>query len=265
MIFNWIKTFQIRVNDILDSRDLLFFTTEIWRPTEGIRKITKIDETISVVKSAFFPFLDMELSWNHDEKLNFKVHMKENQILKYLNKGSCHTSNCFKAILNGVFKRLSKLTSKTKSNLNLKLDKLYPDHAKALRTANLAPSSFPTMKEIIEKTECENEKKNAREKKKRSTSRQAYFCIGQSKVWSGKHAIHAKIKKLRDKYNLKWLRTSMSYHKFSNLREQFQGVLGAKLLKGIGSLDFDTLPCNCNVRTKVDDRCRIIIYAASHV
>ena len=47
----------------------------------------------------------------------------------------------------------------------------------------------------------------------------------------------------------------MSYHKFSNLREQFQGVLGAKLLKGIGSLDFDTLLCICNVRTKAYDRC----------
>ena len=270
MIFKWIKTFQIRANDILCSRDLLF-TTEIWNPSEGITQVTKIDETFSTVESASFPFLDMELSWAQDEMLTFKVHMKENQVLKYLNKGSCHTSNCFKAIPNGVFKRLSKLTSKTASNLNSKLDKLYPDHAKALRTANLAPSSFPTMKEIIEETECENEKKNAKEKKKRSNSRQVYFCIGQNKVWGGKHAIHAKIKTLRNKYNLKWLRTSMSYHKFSNLREQLQADLGAKLMKGIGSLDFDTLQCNCNARSKVNGKCpynnicrqSIVVYKAT--
>ena len=192
--------------------------------------------------------------------------------LKYLNKGSCHTSNCFKAIPNGVFKRLSKLTTQSPFNLNSKLDALYPDHAKALRTANIAPKSFPTMKEVLKESECKSKIKIAEEKKmKRSKSRQAYFCIGYSKAWKGKHAIHAKIKILRDRYNLLWLRTSMSYHKFPNLREQLQADLGGKLNKNVGSLDFDTLPCNCNIRTKINDECpynnlcrhSIVVYKAT--
>ena len=47
----------------------------------------------------------------------------------------------------------------------------------------------------------------------------------------------------------------MSYHKFSNLREIFQGDLNSKLLKGIGSRDFDDLACNCNSASKIDGKC----------
>ena len=38
MILKWIKTYQIRVNDLLDS-DKLQFTTEIWRAKEGATKV----------------------------------------------------------------------------------------------------------------------------------------------------------------------------------------------------------------------------------
>ena len=62
----------------------------------------------------------------------------------------------------------------------------------------------------------------------------------------------------------------MSYHKFSNLREIFQGDLSGKLLKGIGSKDFEDLECNCNTASKIngkciyDSKCRssILIYKA---
>ena len=154
----------------------------------------------------------------------------------------------------------------------MKQDALYPDYIKALQTANLAPPSFPTMKKVLEETECKLRIEAARNKKQqRNHSRKVYFCIGYSKVWQGKHAIHAKIKNLRDKYNLLWLRTFMSYHKFPNLREQFQADLGGKLNKNVGSLDFDTLPCNCNTRTKVDGDCpynnlcrnSIVVYKAT--
>ena len=63
----------------------------------------------------------------------------------------------------------------------------------------------------------------------------------------------------------------MSYHKFPNLREQLQADLGSKLIKNVGSLDFDTLPCNCNARTKVNGDCpysnlcrhSIVVYKAT--
>jgi hypothetical protein len=47
----------------------------------------------------------------------------------------------------------------------------------------------------------------------------------------------------------------MSYHKFSNLREIFQGDLNRKLMDGIISCDFMDQPCNCNRASKIDGKC----------
>lgn len=66
---------------------------------------------------------------------------------------------------------------------------------------------------------------------------------------------------------LKWLRVSMSYHHFQNLRELFQGDLNATIIKGIGSLTFQDLPCNCRKKCKwaYSDNCRnkIVVYQAT--
>jgi len=71
-----------------------------------------VSEAVTVADITFFPFLDMELYWT-DQDLRFKVHLKENQKLKYLNRGSAHMSACFQAIPSGVLGRLAKLTSLT--------------------------------------------------------------------------------------------------------------------------------------------------------
>ena len=47
----------------------------------------------------------------------------------------------------------------------------------------------------------------------------------------------------------------MSYHKFSNLREIFNGDLTGKLLKGITSRDYMDRPCNCQSQSKVNGKC----------
>ena len=47
----------------------------------------------------------------------------------------------------------------------------------------------------------------------------------------------------------------MSYHKFSNLREILQGDLNSKLMRGIGSKDFEDLPCNCSATSKSNGAC----------
>ena len=103
--------------------------------------------------------------------------------------------------------------------LNSKIDEIYPEHAKALKIANLITDKFPKMKKILEQITFSNEKekKTNENLKRRKVSRQTYFCIGICDVWKRKHAIHITLKKLREKYNLRWLRFSMSYHKFSNL------------------------------------------------
>ena len=71
-------------------------------------------------------------------------------------------------------------------------------------------------------------------KRVRNFTRQIFFCVGVSKAFQGKHAIHVILKKLRDKCNLKWLSISMSYHKFANLSEILAGDLNNKLMEGIG-------------------------------
>ena len=85
--------------------------------------------------------------------------------------------------------------------------------------------------------------------------RQKYFCVGVSPVFRGKDAIPITLKRLRNKHGLKWLRVSMSYHKFSNLREIFNGDLTGKLLKGITSRDYMDRPCNCQSQSKVNGKC----------
>eukprot|EP00957_Ditylum_brightwellii_P122962 9375343-Ditylum_brightwellii.AAC.1 len=67
---------------------------------------------------------------------------------------SIHHSTTFKSIVNGVFTRLARLTSNMAINQNLQINKLYPDHAEALFTADLAPPmDFPIFKELWEEDE----------------------------------------------------------------------------------------------------------------
>ena len=60
------------------------------------------DPKVTVHIGQAFPYLDMELHWNDKGKLNYRVHLKPNQQLKYLNRSSTHTNPCFKAIPHGV-------------------------------------------------------------------------------------------------------------------------------------------------------------------
>ena len=109
--------------------------------------------------------------------------------------------------------------------------------------------------------------------KDKRRKRQTFFCIGvsQCSLKTSKHPpMHAIIKKLRDKYKLKWLRVAISYHKFPNLGQAFMGDLTKKLTRNVKSRDFEDLPCNCNRASKIDGTCMfggncrksIIVYKA---
>jgi len=200
---------------------------------------------ISFESTNFFPYLDTELVWSKEGDLQFKVHLKPNQQLKCLNADSIHTNACFKTIPSGVYKRLSKLTTITDANKDLPLDQLYPQHFKALHHAGLVTNRIPTLTEQLQHNEEAKAIKKAKDNSnnQRNRCRTIYFCIGYSKLWS--KPIHTIIKSIKAKFNLQWLRVSMSYHRFTNLREIFQGDLSRKLTMGVTSLDFKTLPCNC--------------------
>ena len=113
-------------------------------------------------------------------------------------------------------------------------------------------------------TEEESEIFNKRKAKDRK--RMTFFKIGYSDFW--KRPIHTIINEIKKKFpSLSWLRIGMSYHRFLNIRELLQGDLGSKLSKGIQSLDFATLQCNCRKKTacQYDGKCRtpIVVYKAT--
>jgi hypothetical protein len=194
--------------------------------------------------------------------------MKPNQQLKYLNKGSTHTGSVFKAIPHGVYQRLAKLTTMTKENRNLSLKAIYPKHFEALKHAGLVQGRVPTLKHakrnIARLKKLSEKNKPAKEKKANERQRAVYFCVGFSKTWLT--PIHQTIKALKARYDLPWLRFSMSYHRFTNLRETLQGDLSGKLTHGIESKDFMKEECNCNGKNKngckYDGICRdkIVVY-----
>ena len=67
--------------------------------------------------------------------------------------------------------------------------------------------------------------------------RDAFGKMGFCEFWSV--PIHAKLKQLRNKHKLKWLRIRVACHRFSNLNEMFQGDLSRKMMEGIKIRDYD--------------------------
>ena len=133
------------------------FTAEIWKPNENPRPQTKEDRVQTVTKYES-PFLDMNMKWTPEGELNFSVFRKAGQQLKYVVKESTHTPGTLRAIPSGVLNRLAKLTSQNPSLHYEGVDKVYPDHANALRKAGLLPTMGDLWKMQDKKLETENEK-----------------------------------------------------------------------------------------------------------
>lgn len=266
-IANWLERFQDSVNEQAGN-SCLSFTAEIWRP-EGVEsgEVEKMGK-VTMSSDRKFPFLDMEMWWNESNKLEFGVYLKPNQELKYLNAGSSHTPGCFKAIPTGVYHRLTKLTSMKEGNKDSRLDELYPKHFESLRKANLVKDGIPTLGEKAKEIEENRDKdEDVKLKKRREDDRKRaiYFKAGFTDYW--RKPLHKTIKEIKAKFpTLSWLRVSMSYHRFLNLRELFQGDLNSKVTKGLTSKDFETLPCNCRNKKGCPflGRCResIVVYQA---
>ena len=155
-IKRWREDFQSRVNKIAGN-EYLQFTCEIWMPNPRPSKYKK--DYVSEIATKTFPYLDLEFIWNADGELEYQVHRKPNQQLKYLNKGGTHTNVTFNVILIGIFYRIAKLTSRTKKNAHMNIDERYQGHAKALSKARLAPKVYPTMNGIWKKADTSKIKK----------------------------------------------------------------------------------------------------------
>jgi GIY-YIG catalytic domain len=252
----WRDEFQAEVNRLADG-DYLQYSLSVWLDsTKRLVPCHTYHPMVSVITGPSFPYLDMELYWGGpNDNLQFRVHLKPNQQLKYLNRDSVHTKACFKAIPTGVYTRLAKLTTKLPTNANLPLNEIYPLHFAQLEHSQLIDSPIPTLEEELEKYH-ESIMATVREYKHwrdRDRKRTIFFCVGHSRAW--KKPIHKIIKELKAALNLSWLRVSMSYHRFPNLREYFQRDLQQKILDGVISLDFQSLPCNCQ-KDHPEDTCK---------
>ena len=106
----WLERFQDNIKELTGS-NFLQFTLDIWDPDSPPGEIPS-NKNVKIDRGIAFPYLDMELYWLNTN-LEFRVHLKPNQLLKYLNKGSTHTTACFKAIPSGIIRRLTSLTSLT--------------------------------------------------------------------------------------------------------------------------------------------------------
>ena len=200
--------------------------------------------------------------WRKDD-LKFQVHMKENQLLKYLNFGSAHTLACFKSIPSGVLRRLALLTSITPETENKRMDELYPHHITALRKAKLIKKDFKflTLKEqfaLIQnskpkpKEELSEEEIAKQNKDKRDKSRTTWFCIGYSRIWG--LPIHKRLERLRKKHGLTFLRNRMSYSRFTNLGEKLNADVNNKVMKGVFDFKNKDSKCNCTAVYSIKDK-----------
>jgi hypothetical protein len=102
------------------------------------------------MKSSYFPFLDMEMTWLEEGDLCFGVYLKPGQQLKSLNSISSHTPHCFQAITKGVFGgHLASLTLLIDKSRYKSIKDLYPKHHKALNKASFSPKYIPMLQEVL--------------------------------------------------------------------------------------------------------------------
>eukprot|EP00957_Ditylum_brightwellii_P207229 15352072-Ditylum_brightwellii.AAC.1 len=220
MLAKWLVDFQ-SVVDKIEGGDYLQFTTELW-----------------YLDANGDPYLDGEEEKGEEvaQSIWKSVKVSDDESFPFLDMEMQWKSR----------KQFSRLASRAKELDLVKIGSVYLDHAKALLIADVAPEIFPTFREIWKK---EDEASTNQEGRQRRERRATYFLGGYINFIHNAN-IPKLIKALQKRYNLKWIRISMAYWRFLNMREHFSGGLGEKLTRGLVSRDFMCRPCNCNVRSK---------------
>ena len=246
-INQWHINFQNQVNKIAEG-DFFQFTAEAWG--EGDSKKTKIGNATSTTTTNSFPFLGIDMHWDDQGFLQFKVFNKPGQQIEHAEKSSAHTPATLAAIPKGVFKCLARNTSLPPTNANATIDKLCPKHADALQKANLT-TTFPTLQQII--TEDLKDQKERENKDNKKDPRNVHFLMSMSRFWKAK--THKLITKTLKKHNTNCVRVRMACKRCSNLGEMFNADLSFKTNEDLVSSDFEDRPCNCSSKCLVDGRC----------
>jgi hypothetical protein len=93
----WWHKLQTEINEVAEG-SYFQVTMIVWEPGGTDWMVGPV----SISASPSFPYLDMELFWSQSGALNFCIHLKDNQHLQYLNRGSTHKRAVFAAIPHGV-------------------------------------------------------------------------------------------------------------------------------------------------------------------
>lgn len=240
----------------------------VFRGTKGDRKLNRwhrnISEKISKIMPSIrftmtkwccgLPFLDIHLNWDENSDLTWKTYTKPNAATKYLNKSSPgHTFSCKKAIPHSVVQRLANLTKKDPNLELIRVTDHYPEHRNALVDAGLC---------MIDKTPLEAtfgqkwapEPENSRKKRHQNEKRTIHFVSSFIGNYL-KEPIHVILKRLRDIFDVKWLKVRMCHKRFSSIENRIQGDLRQKVDKGVLSDDYCDWNCNCGPSAKRDGEC----------
>ena len=205
-----------------------------------------------------FPYLDMKISWSESEKLPFCTYLTPGQAIKYMKKGSSHQRSCL--IRSSILKRLGKVTSKDEKTKHQAVNKIYPDHIKALEKANLllAPDfkKLPKMKDLWRRNAKDQRMRSEKNREKENDRSSIYYVQGYSSLFSKlPEPLHRTINKVFKANHIPWLHTRMAYKKFCNLGELLQSDLSSKLNENLTSLDYMDRPCNCPTHCKLNGKC----------
>ena len=137
--------FDFDIQIIYQSEYSIIWTTEETPP------IPTKEYRVQILTNYESPLLDMKTSWPSEGDLLFVVFRKKGQQLKYVGKESTHTPGTLRVIPLRVLNILSKLTTR-KLSINSEVeDKIYPNYAKNIRKADLAPTNFLTMGDLCSK------------------------------------------------------------------------------------------------------------------
>ena len=139
---------------------------------------------VVICKEKKIPYLDTTMEWDINGDLDFKVHLKPNSKIKYVNKTSDHLKLVIKEVKNGVLERLCKLTTMNEARRKIKIENMYPEHVRALREADLLQGECPTFGEIEERMINIDRKTRQNEREKDwKDKRNIFLCIQHSKIW----------------------------------------------------------------------------------
>jgi hypothetical protein len=137
---NWLATFQWQVDWLLGMLNIQF-TLEVWCPGSNLGPLPNssvslvgigTSDRVLINNNESFPYLDVKISWDKNNKILFNVYRKPIELVKYLNHDSHHHRLHKTAVLSGVELRLALLTTRTPTNKYLSLSETYPDKHDAL-------------------------------------------------------------------------------------------------------------------------------------